>query len=112
MIEKSSINSDLSLYLLSYSRCSHIKHSYIFLDSLERIRAAEVSIFFNFFLHDSSIRRRSFSFLWDSINLFERSINLLLNSINIDRFKMIFEELFVFSKKIFISLFSIFIFDW
>jgi hypothetical protein len=28
MIEKSSINSDLSLYLLSYSRCSHIKHSY------------------------------------------------------------------------------------
>jgi hypothetical protein len=29
MIEKSSINSDLSLYLLSYSRCSHIKHFYI-----------------------------------------------------------------------------------
>jgi hypothetical protein len=28
MIEKSSINSDLSLYLLSYSRCSFIKHSY------------------------------------------------------------------------------------
>jgi hypothetical protein len=28
MIEKSSINSDLSLYLLPYSRCSHIKHSY------------------------------------------------------------------------------------
>jgi hypothetical protein len=28
MIEKSSINFDLSLYLLSYSRCSHIKHSY------------------------------------------------------------------------------------
>jgi hypothetical protein len=29
MIKKSSINFDLSLYLLSYSRCSHIKHSYI-----------------------------------------------------------------------------------
>jgi hypothetical protein len=28
MIEKPSINSDLSLYLLPYSRCSHIKHSY------------------------------------------------------------------------------------
>jgi hypothetical protein len=28
MIEKSSINFDLSLYLLSYSRCSHIKHFY------------------------------------------------------------------------------------
>jgi hypothetical protein len=30
MIEKSSINSDLSLYLLSYLRCSHIKHFYTF----------------------------------------------------------------------------------
>jgi hypothetical protein len=29
MIEKSSINSDLSLYLLSYSRYSFIKHFYI-----------------------------------------------------------------------------------
>jgi hypothetical protein len=28
MIKKSSINFDLSLYLLSYLRCSHIKHSY------------------------------------------------------------------------------------
>jgi hypothetical protein len=28
MIEKSSINSDLSLYLLSYLRCSYIKHFY------------------------------------------------------------------------------------
>jgi hypothetical protein len=33
MIEKSSINFDLSLHLLSYSRCSHIKHSYININS-------------------------------------------------------------------------------
>jgi hypothetical protein len=34
MIEKSSINSDLFLYLLSYSRCSHIKHSYKWFDAV------------------------------------------------------------------------------
>jgi hypothetical protein len=32
MIEKSSINFDLFFYLLSYSRCNHIKHFYILID--------------------------------------------------------------------------------
>jgi hypothetical protein len=75
-----------------------------FLEHLSKILDMNVSIFFNFFLHDSFIRRRSF-------NLWKRSFNLSLNSTDVDRLKIVFDKLLVFSRKIFISLFSM-IFDW
>jgi hypothetical protein len=47
MIEKSSINFDLSLYLLSYSRRSHIKHSYTRIKNAKKANSQSERDFLN-----------------------------------------------------------------